>query len=181
MDIFPYEFRPRQAELVHFIQDSVAQGRCAVIEAGTGMGKTVTSLCGTVPYAMENGMRVVYLTRTKSQQKQVVRESAALKADILCIPVQGRSAHACPMMRGDESLASGTSEEISKLCSEFKRRDEKGECQCPYYENTCNADIDLWEARMRTDHPEPEVLNDLLEGAMLCPYEMLKLLKARVQ
>lgn len=179
MDIFPYEFRPKQAELVHFIRDSVSQGRCAVIEAGTGMGKTITSLCGTVPYAMDNDMRVVYLTRTKSQQKQVVREVAALKADVLCIPVQGRSAHSCPMMRGDQSLSSGTSEEISKLCSEYKRRNEGGECQCPYYENTCNADMDLWEQRIRTIHPEPEVLNSMLEEAALCPYELLKILMSR--
>ena len=176
MDIFPYEFRPKQAELVHFIRNSVEQGRCAVVEAGTGMGKTVTSLCGTVPYALDNDMRVIYLTRTKSQQKQVVREAAALKADVLCIPIQGRSAHSCPMMRGDQSLASGTSEEISKLCSEFKRRDENGACQCPYYENTCNADLDLWESKLRTDHPEPEALNTMLEEGMFCPYEMLKLL-----
>lgn len=73
MELFPYEFRPKQAELVRFIDSAVRDGRPAVIEAGTGIGKTVSALCGTLPLVLEKGTKVLYLTRTKSQQKQVVR------------------------------------------------------------------------------------------------------------
>ena len=50
MDYFPYEYRPGQKELVSFIDRTVRDSRCAVIEAGTGTGKTITSLCGVLGY-----------------------------------------------------------------------------------------------------------------------------------
>jgi len=45
-----------------------------VIEAGTGAGKTVSSLVPTIKHALSTGMRVLYLTRTNSQQIQVIKE-----------------------------------------------------------------------------------------------------------
>ncbi len=45
------------------------------------------------------------------------------------------------MMRNDLDLASGTSEEISKFCSEYKRRDT-GECKCRFYTNIEHVNID---------------------------------------
>ena len=112
MDYFPYSYRPGQKELIEFIDRTVRDRRCAVIEAGTGIGKTVTSLCGALGYAKDHDMKVIYLTRTKSQQKQVINESVAIGNDILCVAVQGRSAASCPMMRDDPDLASGNAEEI---------------------------------------------------------------------
>lgn len=173
MDLFPYGYRPGQKELIGFIDRTVRDRRCAVIEAGTGMGKTVTSLCGVLPFSIDHGMKVVYLTRTKSQQKQVIRESAALKADILCVGLQGRSASTCPLMRDDPDLSSGTPEEISKLCSEYKRRDN-GQCHCKFYERIESTDIDSWIDHIRRNHPEPEDFAKRCEDAGLCPYEMMK-------
>lgn len=174
MDPFPYAYRPGQRELIGFIDRTVRDRRCAVIEAGTGTGKTVTSLCGVLGFAMDRGMKVLYLTRTKSQQKQVIRESAVLKADILCVGIQGRSASTCPMMRDDPDLASGTSEEISKLCSEYKRRDGDKGCHCKFYERIESTDIESWVEAIRRDHPQPEEFARMCEDAGLCPYELLK-------
>lgn len=174
MDPFPYTYRPGQRELIEFIDRTVRDRRCAVIEAGTGTGKTITSLCGVLGFAMDREMKVLYLTRTKSQQKQVIRESAALKADVLCVGIQGRSASTCPMMRDDPDLASGTSEEISKLCSEYKRRDGDRGCHCKFYERIESADIESWMDIIRTNHPEPEEFARMCEDAGLCPYELLK-------
>ena len=154
-DLFPYRFRPGQGELVRFISSTVDDGMNPVVEAGTGTGKTVSALSATLPTALERTMKVIYLTRTKSQQKQVIRESAAIGHGVLCVALQGRTAASCPMMRDDPDLASGTSEEISKLCSEYKRRDN-GECRCRFYANIEHADIGEWVERIRTEHPEPE-------------------------
>ena len=172
-DLFPYEYRPGQRELVRFISNTVDDGMSPVVEAGTGTGKTVSALAATLPTALERGMKVIYLTRTKSQQKQVIREAAAIGHGILCVGLQGRTAASCPMMRDDPDLASGTSEEISKLCSEYKRRDA-GECRCRFYANIEHTDIDSWVERIREEHPEPEGFARLCEEAELCPYEMLK-------
>lgn len=172
-DLFPYEYRPGQRELVRFISNTVDDGMSPVVEAGTGTGKTVSALAATIPTVLERGMKVIYLTRTKSQQKQVIREAAAIGHGILCVGLQGRTAASCPMMRDDPDLASGTSEEISKLCSEYKRRDA-GECRCRFYANIEHTDIDSWVERIREEHPEPEGFARLCEEAELCPYEMLK-------
>ena len=172
-DLFPYEYRPGQRELVRFISNTVDDGMSPVVEAGTGTGKTVSALAATLPTVLERGMKVIYLTRTKSQQKQVIREAAAIGHGILCVGLQGRTAASCPMMRDDPELASGTSEEISKLCSEYKRRDA-GECRCRFYANIEHTDIESWVERIREEHPEPEGFARLCEEAELCPYEMLK-------
>ena len=172
-DLFPYEYRPGQRELVRFISNTVDDGMSPVVEAGTGTGKTVSALAATLPTVLERGMKVIYLTRTKSQQKQVIREAAAIGHGILCVGLQGRTAASCPMMRDDPDLASGTSEEISKLCSEYKRRDA-GECRCRFYANIEHTDIESWVERIREEHPEPEGFARLCEEAELCPYEMLK-------
>ena len=173
MDLFPYQYRPGQGELVRFISESVSDGMCPVVEAGTGTGKTVSALAGTLSVAMERGLKVVYLTRTKSQQKQVVREAAAIGHGVLCVALQGRSAASCPMMRDDPELASGTPEEISKLCSEYKRR-TGGQCHCRFYANIEHTDIDEWVETIRERHPEPEEFARMCEDAELCPYELLK-------
>ena len=167
-DLFPYRFRPGQGELVRFISSTVDDGMNPVVEAGTGTGKTVSALSATLPTALERTMKVIYLTRTKSQQKQVIRESAAIGHGVLCVALQGRTAASCPMMRDDPDLASGTSEEISKLCSEYKRRDN-GECRCRFYANIEHADIGEWVERIRTEHPEPEDFARMCEEAELCP------------
>ena len=172
-DLFPYEYRPGQRELVRFISNTVDDGMSPVVEAGTGTGKTVSALAATLHTVLERGMKVIYLTRTKSQQKQVIREAAAIGHGILCVGLQGRTAASCPMMRDDPDLASGTSEEISKLCSEYKRRDA-GECRCRFYANIEHTDIESWVERIREEHPEPEGFARLCEEAELCPYEMLK-------
>ena len=172
-DLFPYRYRPGQGELVHFISSTVDDGMSPVVEAGTGTGKTVSALAATIPTVLERGMKVIYLTRTKSQQKQVIREAAAIGHGVLCVGLQGRTAASCPMMRDDPDLASGTSEEISKLCSEYKRRDS-GECRCRFYANIEHTDIGEWVERIRSEHPEPEGFARMCEDAELCPYEMLK-------
>lgn len=175
MDYFPYEYRPGQKELVSFIDRTVRDRRCAVIEAGTGTGKTITSLCGALGYAKDHNMKVVYLTRTKSQQKQVIRESAAIGNGILCVAVQGRSAASCPLMRDDPDLASGNAEEISKLCSVYKRK-SGGVCHCKFYSGIEEADVEHWVEIIRQQHPDPEDFALMCEDAGLCPYELMKLI-----
>lgn len=176
MDPFPYQYRPGQRELVSFIDSAVRDGMCPVVEAGTGTGKTVSALAGVIPFARENGLKVVYLTRTKSQQAQVVRECGAI-GGVLCACLQGRSASACPKMRGDPDLRSGTSEEIAKLCSEYKRRTGTG-AACEYFAGLDGLDEAEWLGVLRA-HPDPADFSRICEEAGVCPYELMKRLVPR--
>lgn len=159
--------------MLDFISGALLSGSRAVIEAGTGSGKTISALCGTLPYVLQRGTKLIYLTRTKSQQRQVIREAANLGQDILCVGVQGRSAVSCPMMRNDPELSSGTPEEISKLCSEYKRMDQ-GNCHCGFFKALESADIGGWVKRISEEHMTSEEFARQAEEEGICPYELIK-------
>jgi len=74
MDLFPYPIRPIQADIMSAIDDAISNQGHVVIEAGTGSGKTVSALAPAISAAYNHGKRILYLTRTNSQQKQVVEE-----------------------------------------------------------------------------------------------------------
>ncbi|MCL1979036.1 MAG: ATP-dependent DNA helicase [Methanomassiliicoccaceae archaeon] len=174
-DIFPYEYRGNQKEIADLIRDTVKNGGSAVIESGTGTGKTVVSMVGALEAALGTHRKIIYLTRTKSQQKQIVQEARAIseKHPIICIGVQGRSPHTCPMMSRDPENETGTSEELSRLCSEYKKDDGTGR-PCVYYENIGRTDLQELLDHVKKAHPEPEEFAEYCLKRDLCPYETVK-------
>jgi ATP-dependent DNA helicase DinG len=65
-----FEFRRSQLEMAKIVDDAFAQHQHAVIEAGTGTGKTLAYL---IP-ALRSGRRVVVSTATKSLQEQLFQK-----------------------------------------------------------------------------------------------------------
>lgn len=61
MGLFPYKFRKFQEELVESIADSTSSASHLVLESGTGTGKTVCALAGTLDTALKNDKKVLYL------------------------------------------------------------------------------------------------------------------------
>ncbi|MGA1873728.1 MAG: ATP-dependent DNA helicase [Thermoplasmatota archaeon] len=74
MELFPYSPRPIQIDIMDNIRKAIAGEGHVIIEAGTGSGKTVSALAPSLAAARISKKRVLYLTRTNSQQKQVVEE-----------------------------------------------------------------------------------------------------------
>lgn len=67
--LFPYKYRKYQKEIVElFKRTRIAKGHTAM-EAGTGSGKTVCAIAPALEFAIEHKKRVLYLTRTNSQQR----------------------------------------------------------------------------------------------------------------
>jgi ATP-dependent DNA helicase DinG len=62
-----YEHRPSQLEMAEMVEAAFRQKRHAIVEAGTGTGKTLAYL---IP-AIRSGRRVVISTATKSLQEQI--------------------------------------------------------------------------------------------------------------
>lgn len=176
MDIFPYGPRAQQMDIVSFIRDSVISNKHAVMESGTGTGKTVCALTGTIEAQSRIGGKIVYLTRTKSQQKQVMSELRMIneRVKVFGIAVQGRSASTCPQMKDNSELADGSSEELSRLCSEYKKKTEFG-CKCQYFEAIKSVDVEQHIRMMRESLPDPESFQAYCVKQGLCPYEMMKL------
>ena len=175
MDLFPYDHIGEQAAIVDAIRESVVSRKPIIIESGTGTGKTVTSLTGTLEAVLGTGKKIIYLTRTKSQQRQIVLEVERISrnAPVLCVALQGRSVELCPMMSGDPELSHGTSEEISKLCSEYKKSNG-GSSACEHFDNINRIDISVLADEVRNDHPGHEQFAERCLKERLCPYETMK-------
>ncbi len=61
------------------IQAAQRDGMHLLVEAGTGTGKTIVALSATLATTRKDARRLVYATRTNSQQSQVVAEHSALQ------------------------------------------------------------------------------------------------------
>ena len=174
-DYFPYTHRPGQAEMIRLVRDCVHDGRHLVVEAGTGTGKTVTALCAALEGTANSGRKVIFLTRTKSQQRQIALEARAIadRADVVCIAIQGRGPATCPMMQNDRELASGTSEELSKLCATLKKGGSEAGT-CTFFDNLDDAAVEACISFVRSSHPDPEEFREFCSVRGICPYEAAK-------
>lgn len=135
-ELFPYEFRPYQKEILDTFTKTIGSNSHLVLEAGTGSGKTVCALAPALAYALKNKKKVLYLTRTNSQQQQVIYELreiakkyAELQPDqlgideipeLLVVGLQGRQ-KLCPLLSQIPDLSGATAEELSKICTDLKR------------------------------------------------------------
>jgi DNA excision repair protein ERCC-2 len=180
MELFPYPPRKHQQEFVELVARGMNNGAHLIVESGTGTGKTVCSLAGTLEAAKKSGMKVVYLTRTNSQQRQVILELRKIKekADVYGLGLQGRQS-ACPLIRRDPELKGGSSEELSRLCAEKKKRtlaDKAGGCR--FYQEVLTTNFEEIEAHCRATIPTVEEFVEYCDERGLCPYELSKELLA---
>jgi len=177
--IFPYRPRGRQLDIVDMVRRSTSDGGTAIFESGTGTGKTVCSLSGALD-GIPAGKKIVYLTRTKSQHRQVIQECRRISEHrkIVCIGIQGRNTSTCPFMKGDSELAGGTPEELSRLCSDLKKKGKDG---CKYYRPLDERELSLHETFLKEEQPDMEEFISYAESEGLCPYELMKALLPKAE
>lgn len=156
-----------------------------VFESGTGSGKTICALSTTLEYAIENNKKIIYTTRTNAQQRQVIIElreirnkNEDIKNKIFGVGIQGR-ANMCILARIDPELSKGSSEELSRYCSNEKKkaRSNKKNEGCVYYKNSLDKikleKIIQW---VKKDLPTAEEFIEYCEKKQICPYEINKIL-----
>ncbi|MCU0861250.1 MAG: ATP-dependent DNA helicase [Methanomassiliicoccales archaeon] len=180
MELFPYEPRKHQTEIVASVSAALKEGRHVVMESGTGTGKTVCALASSLQVALASGRKVVYLTRTNSQQRQVILELRRInsRAEVFGMGVQGRQS-TCPLLSRDPELKQGNAEELSRLCSERKRRSLAGkEGGCRFYDAVLASDFDKVLEHCRRELPTVEEFSQYCDSQGLCPYELGKELLA---
>ncbi|MEX2049407.1 MAG: helicase C-terminal domain-containing protein [Gemmatimonadota bacterium] len=89
-----YEDRPGQREMLAEVARLYNEGGVAIIEAGTGTGKSLAYLLPAALWAKENGERTVVSTNTINLQEQLVRKDlplvASLVGDVKWALVKGR-------------------------------------------------------------------------------------------
>ncbi len=176
MELFPYPPRPNQAEFVRAAERAFKERGHLVLESGTGSGKTVCALTGALQVALAQGKKVVYLTRTNSQEKQVIMELRRIneKAPVFGVALQGRQG-TCPLIRRDKELSAGTPEELSKICRDKRRRvleDRPGGCR--FFKGLQDLDMEQFIAHCKRTIPTAEELIDHCDSLNICPHEVMK-------
>lgn len=175
-ELFPYTPRKGQERLLDLVSSACDTRNHLVVESGTGTGKTVCALCGVLRSRDQQGTKLLYLTRTNSQQRQVMFELRRIgNGRHFGVALQGRR-NMCPLAKADEELAGGNPEELSKVCSERKARVLKGEEEaCPYFATTMAADLQSVTKHMKNELPTAEEFSAYCRDLQLCPYEISKM------
>ncbi len=78
-----YEDRPGQREMARAVADRFNEGGVAIVEAGTGTGKSLAYLLPAALWALENRERTVLSTNTINLQEQLVGKDLPLVEKIL--------------------------------------------------------------------------------------------------
>lgn len=144
-----------------------------MLESPTGSGKTASVLAPLIE--CRGDRKILYLTRTNSQQKQVMKELRLIssKFPAFGIAIQGRN-NSCLLAREDNEMKSGTPEELSSYCSFLKERTRSETEGCTYYYGLMNAESPSLTEWMRKRMPDSEELVKECHGMRICPYELSK-------
>jgi DNA excision repair protein ERCC-2 len=137
--------RPYQADLVNAVYESLKADRHVVVEAPTGLGKTAAVWAAIKAYASENRLRILWLTRTASQVRQVSAETGAT-------PVYGRR-----LLCLHEVISRVDQRRFNQACRATRQAE-----RCPYY-----------PGRPKTIKATTvSELKDAGRKTMTCPYEI---------
>lgn len=151
---FPFE-RPRsgQMELIQFIEKGMGEGKKMMIQAPTGLGKTIGVLYPSLKEALGRGQRVIYITPKNSQQA-VAQEA-----------LERLESKGC-------STKSLTITAKSKMCMKAEPLCNPDYCEYAkdYYDklNVHNIREELLKKKKLT----ARVMKNLAEKYQVCPFEL---------
>lgn len=123
---FEYEARPQQVDMARAVAEALDAKRHLIVEAGTGVGKSLAYLVPLILHAKRTGTRTLVSTHTISLQEQLVGKDLPLLQDRLgtafrAVLVKGRSNYLClrrlARARGHqrELFADGVAAELERI------------------------------------------------------------------
>ena len=123
---FEYEARPQQVDMARAVAEALEANRHLIVEAGTGVGKSLAYLVPLILHAKRTGTRALVSTHTISLQEQLVGKDLPLLQDRLgtafrAVLVKGRSNYLClrrlARARGHqrELFADGVAAELERI------------------------------------------------------------------
>lgn len=97
-----FEFRPEQQQMAGAVADALQYSHPLVVEAGTGVGKSLAYLTPAVLFALENKRKAVISTHTINLQEQLVDKDLPILAKLLevgfkSVLMKGRGNYLCPL------------------------------------------------------------------------------------
>lgn len=121
-----FEFRPQQQEMAVAVARALEEERPLVVEAGTGVGKSLAYLAPAVRKALDEGRKAIVSTHTINLQEQLVEKDIPLLRSVLGEPfrallLKGRRNYLCPlrlqiaMSGGAELFTTSELEELKRI------------------------------------------------------------------
>src|ERR1700730_2390536 len=96
-----FEFRPQQQEMAMAVAQTLEEDRHLVVEAGTGVGKSLAYLAPAILFALEQHKKAIVSTHTINLQEQLLFKDIPILKKILPIEfeaalLKGRQNYLCP-------------------------------------------------------------------------------------
>jgi ATP-dependent DNA helicase DinG len=96
-----FEYRPEQQEMATAVARALEEERHLVLEAGTGVGKSIAYLVPAVLFAIEQSKKAIISTYTISLQEQLLNKDIPIVKKILPVEfeaalLKGRQNYLCP-------------------------------------------------------------------------------------
>ena len=97
-----FEYRAEQQQMAGEVAEALEGERSLVIEAGTGVGKSLAYLIPAIQYAIRNGKKAVLSTHTINLQEQLMGKDLPivrklLTSDFDAALLKGRGNYLCPL------------------------------------------------------------------------------------
>ena len=121
-----FEARSEQAEMAQAVTEAINDGERIIIEAGTGVGKSLAYLLPAALYALANGKRVVISTNTINLQEQLLKKDVPILVEALnsvegggeglrFAPLKGRANYLCMRRWNTMSSSNESSPDEARL------------------------------------------------------------------
>lgn len=96
-----FEYRKEQQDMASAVADALEREDSLVVEAGTGVGKSLAYLIPAVCHALDNGKKAIISTHTINLQEQLMHKDIPIVRKILnrefsAMLLKGRSNYLCP-------------------------------------------------------------------------------------
>src|ERR1700751_5101063 len=96
-----FEFRPQQQEMAAAVAKALEEERHLVIEAGTGVGKSLAYLATAILFALEHHRKAIVSTHTINLQEQLLHKDIPIWKKVLPVELEaalmkGRQNYLCP-------------------------------------------------------------------------------------
>ena len=174
-DYFPYKPRELQITMMKVIKRYLKPKAHLVLEASTGIGKTIVNLASLLPYAKARDLKIIYTARTHAQIDRVMEELNKISE------IQTVSGTA---LRGRESFClnslvkkyAKTNKAVQVMCAQLKSTNK-----CEYFVNMKSETRMEPIIRSLTKIPATaDHIFDVCQSAGICPAETVRKLMPKI-
>src|SRR5438045_3032525 len=131
-----FEFRPQQQEMAARIARALEEEQHVVLEAGTGVGKSLGYLVPSVLFALERHKKAIVSTHTINLQEQLLHKDIPILKKVLSVEfeaalMKGRQNYVCPRrleraLQNEQELFTGPERSELQRLAEWARTTRDG-------------------------------------------------------